>query len=118
MSKTDCDKNNSGHRGHGPGRVVGDAGVRHTPIGAVLRDVFCCHVALREPDAALLLTPDGFQIYLYSKGPCRRAGVGAAGIQYLMWGHRQRGRVAADHPASALLRSGDLQPRGERGDLR
>jgi catechol 2,3-dioxygenase-like lactoylglutathione lyase family enzyme len=26
------------------------------------RDVFCCQVALREPDAALLLTPDGFQI--------------------------------------------------------
>jgi catechol 2,3-dioxygenase-like lactoylglutathione lyase family enzyme len=49
------------------------------------RDVFCCHVALREPGAALLLTPDGFQIYLYSKGPSRRHGVGHYGVQYLMW---------------------------------
>jgi catechol 2,3-dioxygenase-like lactoylglutathione lyase family enzyme len=32
------------------------------------RDVFCCRVALREPDTALLLTPDGFQIYLHSTG--------------------------------------------------
>jgi len=48
-------------------------------------DVFCCRVALREPDAALLLTPDGFQIYLYSKGPSRRRGVGHDGVQYLMW---------------------------------
>ena len=48
-------------------------------------DVFCCHVALREPDAALLLTPDGFQIYLYSKGPSRRHGVGHDGVQYLLW---------------------------------
>ena len=36
------------------------------------RDVFCCRVALREPDTALLLTPDGFQIYLHAAGPSRR----------------------------------------------
>src|SRR3954454_1760871 len=48
-------------------------------------DVFSCRVALRERDAALLLTPNGFQIYVYSKAPSRRGGVGALGVQYLMW---------------------------------
>ena len=28
---------------------------------------------------------DGFQIYLYSKGPSRRHGVGHDGVQYLLW---------------------------------
>ena len=49
------------------------------------RDVFCCRVALREPDTALLLTPDGFQIYLHSTGPARRPRLAPIGIQYLMW---------------------------------
>jgi catechol 2,3-dioxygenase-like lactoylglutathione lyase family enzyme len=49
------------------------------------RDVFCCRVALREPDTALLLTPDGFQIYLHSTGPSRRPRLAPIGIQYLMW---------------------------------
>jgi catechol 2,3-dioxygenase-like lactoylglutathione lyase family enzyme len=48
-------------------------------------DVFSCRAALREPDAALLLAPDGFQIYLYSKGSARHPGVGAVGVEYLMW---------------------------------
>ncbi|WP_319447397.1 MULTISPECIES: VOC family protein [unclassified Mycobacterium] len=46
-------------------------------------DVFACRVALREPDAALLLTPDGFQLYLYSKSSPGPFGVSA--VQYLMW---------------------------------
>jgi catechol 2,3-dioxygenase-like lactoylglutathione lyase family enzyme len=49
------------------------------------RDVFSCQVALREQDAALLLTPDGFQIYLTSQGPFRRHGAGPGGVQYLVW---------------------------------
>jgi catechol 2,3-dioxygenase-like lactoylglutathione lyase family enzyme len=49
------------------------------------RDVFCCRVALREPDTALLLTPDGFQIYLHSTGPSRRPRPTPIGIQHLMW---------------------------------
>src|SRR5262245_37478666 len=49
------------------------------------RDVFCCRVALREPDSALLLTPDGFQIYLHSSGLSRRPRLAPIGIQYLMW---------------------------------
>ena len=44
-----------------------------------------CRPALREPHAALLLAPDGFQIYLNSKGQTRRHGVGPGGVQYLMW---------------------------------
>jgi catechol 2,3-dioxygenase-like lactoylglutathione lyase family enzyme len=49
------------------------------------RDVFCCRVALREPDTALLLTPDGFQIYLHEAGTARRPRLTPTGIQHLMW---------------------------------
>jgi catechol 2,3-dioxygenase-like lactoylglutathione lyase family enzyme len=48
-------------------------------------DVFSCRVALHEQDTALLLTPGGFQIYLHSNGPSRRARPGATGVEYLMW---------------------------------
>ncbi|MGO4443415.1 VOC family protein [Mycobacterium sp. 2YAF39] len=48
-------------------------------------DVFACRVALRERDAVLLLAPDGFQIYLYAKDAARHHGVGAVGVEYLMW---------------------------------
>lgn len=48
-------------------------------------DVFACRVALREPDAALLMAPDGFQIYVYSKDSSRQPAVGAVGVEYLMW---------------------------------
>jgi|SRR6185312_2615907 len=47
-------------------------------------DVFSCRVAIREPGAALLLTPNGFQIYLYKKDLPRRS-AGVSGVQYLMW---------------------------------
>ncbi|WP_006240971.1 VOC family protein [Mycolicibacterium tusciae] len=49
------------------------------------RDVFGCRVALRESDTALLLTRDGFQIYLHSTGPSRRRRLAPIGVQYLMW---------------------------------
>jgi len=71
------------------------------------RDVFHCHVALREPHATLLLAPDGFQIYLNSKGQTRRHGVGPGGVQYLMWAtdseaelDRIRQRLLAYDPAT------------------
>jgi len=48
-------------------------------------NVFSCSVALRESDAALLLAPGGFQIYLYAKAPSRRPHVSDTGVQYLMW---------------------------------
>lgn len=48
-------------------------------------DVFSCHVAIREPDTALLLTPEGFQLYLHSIGRSRRPDVRACGVEFLMW---------------------------------
>lgn len=48
-------------------------------------DVFSCIVTHRESDAALLLTPDGFQIYLYAKSPARRPNNSDVGVRYLMW---------------------------------
>lgn len=51
-------------------------------------DVFACRVAVREPDAALLLTPDNFQIYMYAKkggASTRRGGVSVIGVHYVMW---------------------------------
>jgi extradiol dioxygenase family protein len=48
-------------------------------------DVFSCSVALRESDAALLLAPGGFQIYLYAKAPSGRPRASDTGVQYLMW---------------------------------
>lgn len=48
-------------------------------------DVFSCAVAHRQSDAALLLTPGGFQIYLYTKAPSRRPKDSEVGVRYLMW---------------------------------
>lgn len=56
-------------------------------------DVFSCRVGLHEQDAALLLTPGGFQIYLRSKGPSRRPRVGATGVQHLMWATDSRAEL-------------------------
>jgi hypothetical protein len=42
-------------------------------------------VVIRESDTALLLTPNGFQIYLHAKRSFRRHAAGATGVQYLMW---------------------------------
>jgi catechol 2,3-dioxygenase-like lactoylglutathione lyase family enzyme len=71
------------------------------------RDVFGCRVALRETDTALLLTPDGFQIYLRSAGPSRRPRRPPIGIQYLMWAtdsqaelERVTSRLRAHDPAT------------------
>ena len=52
---------------------------------AFYRDVFGCRVALRDPDNALLLTRDGFQIYLHATGRSLRPRPAPMGIQYLMW---------------------------------
>ncbi|BBY45204.1 hypothetical protein MCEL_34990 [Mycolicibacterium celeriflavum] len=49
------------------------------------RDVFSCSVAIHEENTALLLTPDGFQIYLHSTGQPRRPPLASLGVQYLMW---------------------------------
>ncbi len=90
-------------------------------------DVFCCRAVIREPDAALLLTSNGFQIYLYSKGPARRPGVGATGVQYLTWTtdsqselQRITQRLRAHDPTTYSHTEGELtfveacDPDGER----
>ena len=49
-------------------------------------DVFECRVAIHESDAALLITPDGFQLYLRSAGtpgPAQR--VEDIGVKQIIW---------------------------------
>ena len=48
-------------------------------------DVFTCHVAVRDEDMALLLTPQGFEIYLHQKDEFHSRAAGARGVQNLMW---------------------------------
>ncbi|WP_285185921.1 VOC family protein [Rhodococcus sp. MEB041] len=48
-------------------------------------DVFGCTVALRQEDAALLLAPDGFQIYLYADPSSTSRPIGALGVREVMW---------------------------------
>lgn len=48
-------------------------------------EVFGCETALREYDGALLLAPDGFQIYLIAKGDRAPRHTGGIGDQHLMW---------------------------------
>lgn len=52
---------------------------------AFYRDVFSCDVALQEEDAALLLTPAGFQLYLRAMGGSSQHASGGVGVQHLMW---------------------------------
>lgn len=52
---------------------------------AFYRDVFTCEVAVRDQDAALLIAPGGFQIYLVSKGSRTPHASDSIGPQYLMW---------------------------------
>jgi len=49
------------------------------------RDVFACEVAIRERDAALLLAPGGFQMYLIAKGSRAQHPSGGVGHEFLMW---------------------------------
>ena len=49
------------------------------------RDVLSCTVSIREPGAALLLAPGGFQIYLIGRGLIAEHPSGGIGLQYLIW---------------------------------
>ena len=49
------------------------------------RDVFSCTVSVREPGAALLLAPDGFQLYLVDRGTRAEHPSGGIGHQFLIW---------------------------------
>jgi catechol-2,3-dioxygenase len=48
-------------------------------------DVFECSVSIHEPDAALLLTPAGFQLYLRVSETPRRPDIGDLGVVHLIW---------------------------------
>lgn len=49
------------------------------------REIFDCEVAVQAADAALLLAPGGFQLYLRALNPSAQHSLGGIGAQYLMW---------------------------------
>jgi hypothetical protein len=49
------------------------------------RDLLAMDVRLRDDTAALLVSPDGFQLYLRSMGSGAQHPLGHVGIQYLIW---------------------------------
>lgn len=49
------------------------------------RELLVWDVALRDDSVALLVSPDGFQLYLRDMGPNAQHPLGAVGIQYLIW---------------------------------
>jgi catechol 2,3-dioxygenase-like lactoylglutathione lyase family enzyme len=71
---------------------------------AFYRDVFTCKVAIRDQDAALLIAPGGFQIYLVSKGSRTPHASGGIGPQYLMWATDSA--EALEHMEGALRQHG------------
>lgn len=48
-------------------------------------DVFACRVVIRDSDMALLLTSNGFQLYVHADSRFRHRDPGTIGVQYLMW---------------------------------
>jgi catechol 2,3-dioxygenase-like lactoylglutathione lyase family enzyme len=79
------------------------------------RDVFSCEEAIHDPGAALLLAPDGFQIYLIARGDRAEHPSGGIGHQYLIWAvdsaaalrelertARQRGRHTAIYTSGGV----------------
>jgi catechol 2,3-dioxygenase-like lactoylglutathione lyase family enzyme len=49
------------------------------------RELLALDVAVRDNTAALLVSPDGFELYLRSMGPGAHHPLGNVGIQYLVW---------------------------------
>lgn len=49
------------------------------------RDVFEWHVALHEPNAALLLTPGGFRIYIRAHEAYGPRGIDDVGVEEIIW---------------------------------
>jgi catechol 2,3-dioxygenase-like lactoylglutathione lyase family enzyme len=50
------------------------------------RDVFGCTTAIVEQNAALMVSPDGFQLYMVAVGERAQHPLGAIGLQHLIWG--------------------------------
>ena len=49
------------------------------------RELLALEVTVQDNTAALLVSPDGFQLYLRSMGPRASRPLGYVGIQYLIW---------------------------------
>jgi catechol 2,3-dioxygenase-like lactoylglutathione lyase family enzyme len=49
------------------------------------RELLALEVAVHDNTAALLVSPDGFELYLRSMGPGAHHSLGSVGIQYLIW---------------------------------
>lgn len=50
-------------------------------------------VALEDNTVALLVSPEGFQMYLHSRGPRAQHPLGQIGIQYLIWTARDEAEL-------------------------
>ncbi|TSD98208.1 VOC family protein [Skermania sp. ID1734] len=48
-------------------------------------DVLGCRVSVQDDQAALLIAPDGFQIYLHESHTGARRRVGDVGVEFVMW---------------------------------
>ena len=70
------------------------------------RDVFSCEVSIEAYDAALLLSPGGFQLYLLAGGRHPPHPSGGVGLQCLIW--------AVDTAAELTGLERTLQERGRR----
>jgi catechol 2,3-dioxygenase-like lactoylglutathione lyase family enzyme len=75
---------------------------------AFYRDLFACQVTIHDREAALLLAPDGFQIYLIGQGPRAPHLAGGIGPQYLIW--------AVDGPDDLQVLERTLRGHGGRVD--
>lgn len=50
------------------------------------RDIFSCEVTIQTEQDALVVTPGGFQIYLFARGARAAHPSGGIGLQYVIWG--------------------------------
>jgi catechol 2,3-dioxygenase-like lactoylglutathione lyase family enzyme len=73
-------------------------------------EVFLCRTTIRAGDAALLLDPEGFQIYLIARGTRAEHAAGGIGFHCLIWA------VDSDEELRRLARV--LQHRVGRTDIR
>ncbi|GAB3439529.1 hypothetical protein GCM10027517_12980 [Phycicoccus ginsengisoli] len=79
------------------------------------RDVFTCSLTVRELGAALLVAPDGFQMYLVEKGGRAEHPLAHIGLQYLMW--CTDSAEALDEVEAALRDRGGHPARHESGGV-
>jgi len=68
-----------------PGDVVGLFVSRLEVSIGFFSEVFSCQMTLHDRDAALLIAPDGFQLYLIARGTRATHPSGGIGLQYLIW---------------------------------